>query len=73
MTQSPTQEEWQVILSALKICQTDSTIAETLRASALDLVQSYMGDGIVVESEWNDGPITIRGFGVPQELIDKME
>jgi hypothetical protein len=69
----PTNEEWQVILSALKICQANSTIAETLQASALDLVQSYMGDGIVVETEWNDGPITIRGFGVPQKLIDEME
>jgi|DEB0MinimDraft_3_1074331.scaffolds.fasta_scaffold00045_4 hypothetical protein len=60
MAQNPTTEEWQVILSALNICQANSTIAETLRASALDLVQSYMGNDIVVETEWNDGPITIR-------------
>ena len=68
-----TNEEWQIILSALQNCKTDNTLSETLVASAQDLVKSYMGDNIVVESDWNDGPITIRGFGIPAKLIDEME
>ena len=68
---NPTTEEYQVILSALQLATTESTIGETLVDSAIDLVKSYMGDSTIVEVEYNDGPITIRGFGIPKELLEE--
>ncbi len=68
---NPTTEEYQVILSALQLANPESPLGETLISSAVDIVKSYMGDSTIVEVEYNDGPITIRGFGIPKELLEE--
>jgi len=68
---NPTTKEYQVILSALQLANPESPLGETLISSAVDLVKSYMGDSTIVEVEYNDGPITIRGFGIPKELLEE--
>lgn len=73
MESPPTQEEWQVILSALKMSNPNSPLEQTITDSALNLVNSYMDDNIMVETAFNDGTITIRGFGIPENILNEME
>jgi hypothetical protein len=51
----------------------DTPLEQTITDSALDLVKSYMGDNIMVETAFNDGTITIRGFGIPEHILNEME
>ncbi len=73
MEHQPTTEEWRVILSALTLANPDTPLGQTITTSAIDLAKSYMGDNIVVETAYNEGNITIRGFGIPDSIINKME